>query len=352
MIAKPAYPYLCRDSDRHGRVRYRLRVPGRKAVTIKGQFGSAEFAENYRAAVEGDAPKQLRFAGKPGTVNRLGSEYLNSAAFASLAAETRRTRRYCVEKFLDKVGHLQVADFNFSYAQRFLELYKPGVARVMLSMLRALMALAIANGDRDTDPTTGIKRGKVSNEGWHTWTEDEITQFEARHPIGSPARLAFALALYTGQRSADLIRMGRQHVREGRISLVQQKTGKALSIPIHPALKAIIEATPSDQLTFIISEHQKPFASAQSFGFRLRTWAREAGLTGCPLHGLRKACCRRLAEAGCTVHQIAAISGHTSIAEVERYTRAVDQTKLAEQAIARTLTTHTAVSHYPQEKKA
>jgi integrase len=159
----------------------------------------------------------------------------------------------------------------------------------MLSMLRALMALAIANGDRDTDPTTGIKRGKVSNEGWHTWTEDEITQFEARHPIGSPARLAFALALYTGQRSADLIRMGRQHVREGRISLVQQKTGKALSIPIHPALKAIIEATPSDQLTFIISEHQKPFASAQSFGFRLRTWAREAGLTGCPLHGLRKA---------------------------------------------------------------
>ena len=73
MIAKPAYPYLCRDSDRHGRVRYRLRVPGRKAVTIKGQFGSADFAENYRAEVEGDAPKQLRFAGKPGTFNRLGS---------------------------------------------------------------------------------------------------------------------------------------------------------------------------------------------------------------------------------------------------------------------------------------
>jgi hypothetical protein len=70
MIAKPAYPYLCRDSDRHGRwrIRYRLRIPGRKAVTIKGQqFGSGEFAENYRAAVEGNSPKQVRFAGEPGT---------------------------------------------------------------------------------------------------------------------------------------------------------------------------------------------------------------------------------------------------------------------------------------------
>jgi len=67
MIAKPAYPYLCRDSDRHGRIRYRLRIPGRKAVTIKGQFGSGEFAENYRAGVEGNSPKQVRFAGESGT---------------------------------------------------------------------------------------------------------------------------------------------------------------------------------------------------------------------------------------------------------------------------------------------
>jgi integrase len=146
--------------------------------------------------------------------------------------------------------------------------------------------------------------------------------------------------------------MGRQHVRDGKINVAQQKTKARLWIPLDPRLLAIIEATPSEHLTFIVSDHGKPFASAQSFGYRIRTWAREAGLTECPLHGLRKACCRRLAEAGCTVHQIAAISGHKSIAEVERYTRAVDQSRLAEQAIARTLTTHTAALHYPQEKKA
>jgi integrase len=123
-------------------------------------------------------------------------------------------------------------------------------------------------------------------------------------------------------------------------------------VPLHPHLLAIIEATPSEHLTFIVSEHDKPFASAQSFGYRMRTWAREAGLTGCPLHGLRKACCRRLAEAGCSEKEIAAISGHKSIAEVARYTRAADQKVMAERAIARTLTTHSAAQHYPQEKKA
>jgi len=84
----------------------------------------------------------------------------------------------------------------------------------------------------------------------------------------------------------------------------------------------------------------------------MRLWAREAGLTDCPLQGLRKASCRRLAEAGCTAHEIMAISGHKSLAEVERYTRAVEQEHMAEKAISRTTTTHTAGTHYPHEKKA
>ena len=58
----------------------------------------------------------------------------------------------------------------------------------------------------------------------------------------------------------------------------------------------------------------------------------------CTIHGLRKAACRRLAEAGCTVHEIAAISGHATLKEVERYTKAADQARLAQAAMARTVT--------------
>lgn len=76
--------------------------------------------------------------------------------------------------------------------------------------------------------------------------------------------------------------MGRQHVRDGRIHVVQKKTRKSLAIPIHPNLQAIIDATPSDHLTFIVSDWGKPFASAQSLSFRMRTWVHEADLKGCP----------------------------------------------------------------------
>ena len=216
MIAKPAYPFLCRDTDRHGRLRYRLRKPGCKTVTIKGQFGSEEFAANYRAAVEGKPARQERF--NAGTFNRLGRDYLDSATFASLAPSTKRNLRYCVEAIVKKIGHPPVADLNAHYSARLIEAYKPGMARQMLAALRALMAFAIKNGDREDDPTRDIKRPKLSKSGWHNWTEEEIARFEARHPVGTKARLAFDLALYTGQRAADLIHMGRQHVRGNRIS--------------------------------------------------------------------------------------------------------------------------------------
>jgi integrase len=354
MIAKPAYPYLCRDADRHGRVRYRLRAPGRKAVTIKGHFGSEEFAANYRAAVEGLASIEKRGIAAPhGSMAALARSYLRSAAFAGLSPATQRARRHLVEQFIAKYGDCIVAELERRHIRAIMDAHAgtPGKARNVLSMIRVLIASALVDGIIATDPTIGIKRPKLSREGWHTWTEEEIAIYEARHPVGTMARLAFALALYTGQRSADLIRMGKQHVRDGMIRVVQQKTGTPLWIPLHPNLKAIIDATPSRHLTFLLSEKGKPYGSANSFGQIVKRWARQAGLRGTPLHGLRKACCTRLAENGRSAREIMAISGHKSLAEVERYTRATEQKLLADRAIQRTVSTHTATPNYPRERK-
>jgi integrase len=255
---------------------------------------------------------------------------------------------------VEKYGKGRVDELSPIWVQRILQAYAktPGTARNVLSIIRILVRLAIVEGLRHDDPTVGIKRPKLSKHGWHSWTEAEVEQFEAYHLIGSRARLAFAFALYTGQRSADLIRMGKQHVRESRISVVQQKTGRRLWIPLHPDLKAIIDVTPTDNLTFLVSEIGKPYASANSFGHRMRKWAREAGLTGCPLHGLRKACGRWLAEAGCSADEIMSILGHTTAAEAGRYTKAADQVHLADRAIKRTIFTHKKNPKLPTEKKA
>src|SRR5262245_34528440 len=157
--------------------------------------------------------------------------------------------------------------------------HKPGAGRNMLSMLRVLMAFAIDEKLREDDPTAGIKRPRLSKEGWHCWEDVEIEQFEATHPIGSQARLGLGLALFTGQRASDLVGMGKQHVRDGQISVVQRKTGTRLWIPIHPDLKVMIDATGSSHLTFLISGHGRPYATAKSFGNAMHRWAREAGLT-------------------------------------------------------------------------
>ena len=349
--AKP-YPYLYKDVDRQGHVRWRLRAPHKPTVTIKDEYGSPEFAANYRAAMEGSPV--LEPAAKHGTIDALARSYLRSADFARLAKTTQRARRHLVEQFAAEFGNLPVAALEHKNVRQIMGRYAttPGKARNVLSMLRLLMALAIAEGIRKDDPCAGIKRPKLSAEGWHTWTEEEIERFESHYPIGTQARLAFALALHTSQRSADLIKMGKQHVRNGRLEIRQQKTQNEVSIPIHPDLATILDATPSGHLTFLVTEFGKPYPSANSFGQRMKVWAREAGLMGAPLHGLRKACCRRLAEAGCTVHEIMSISGHTSLSEVEKYCRSAERKLLADRAIARTITYPRSDSSYPRSKKA
>jgi hypothetical protein len=127
--------------------------------------------------------------------------HLGSTAFTNLAAETQRTRRNILERFREEHGD----------------------KRIVLIALRAVIAFAIDAGIRaDDDPTLGIKRPKIKTEGYRTWTEDDIAAFEATHPIGTLPRLALALLLYTGQRRADVVRMGLQHVRGDLISVRQR----------------------------------------------------------------------------------------------------------------------------------
>ena len=193
------------------------------------------------------------------------------------------------------------------------------------------MTFAVAEGFFVDHPTAGLKLPKVKSDGVHTWMEDEIEQFERHYPTGTKEHLALALLLCTAQRVGDVVRMGRQHVRDGAIAVRQEKTRAQLSIPIVESLRRELGF---GNLTFLVTEGGKPFTPG-GFGDWFKRRCREAGLPHCSAHGLRKAACRRLAEAGCTAHEIAALSGHASLKEVERYTRAADQGWLARRAMKR-----------------
>ena len=195
------------------------------------------------------------------------------------------------------------------------------------------MRFAVEEGWRRDDPTIGVKAIKVRSDGIYTWSEDDIAAFEKHWPVGTKQRLALGLALFTGQRRSDLVRMGRQHIHNGYIHVTQQKTKTKLAIPIHSELQTVLDATPSEHLTYLTTAFGRPFTPA-GFGGWFRAACDAAGLPkGCSVHGLRKAACRRLAEAGCSANVIAAISGHRTLKEVARYTTAADQEKLADTAI-------------------
>jgi integrase len=331
--------YIHEFRDRHGKVRRYVRRPGRKRVPLPGLPGTEAFMSAYAAALDGEAPRVEIGAArtKPGTLSAAIVSYYASVAFLNLAPGTRRMRRNILERFRAEHGDKRIALLQRRHIADILAKKAsstPAAAQVFLKVIRGLMQHCQSIGLRDDDPTFGIKNVKLRSEGIYTWTEKDIAKFEAAHPIDSRPRLAMALLLYTGQRRSDVVRLGRQHLRDGLLHLRQQKTGAVLAIPVHPALVEILSATPTNNLTFLVTRDGSPFTPA-GFGNHFREWCDKAGLPKeCSAHGLRKAACRRLAEAGCSALEIMAISGHTSLREVQRYCAAADQARMARSAMA------------------
>jgi integrase len=321
--------------DDEGRPHCYFRRRGFPRVRLPGLPWSPSFMAEYEKAMSGARTALGAGRVKPGSVAAVVAEYLDSQTFfTSKSAGTQRMRRGILERFRAAYGERPFALLPPEWIEALLDSKPPHAARSWLATLRSLCQFAVKRRYLRSDPTANIKQRAVKGDGFHTWTEDEIAQFEAHYPIGTKPRLALALLLYTGQRRSDVVRMGRQHIKGGVLTITQQKTGATLAIPVHSHLQAVLDATPSEHLTFLVTATGKPYGG-NALSEQFRNWCDAAGLPKrCKPHGLRKAACRRLAEAGCSEKQIAAISGHASLDEVARYTKAADKARLARDAMA------------------
>src|SRR5262249_41829573 len=224
------------------------------------------FMTAYNAAL---AALNVREIGKtrsaPGTVSAAIAAYYRDNRFTALAPGTQQARREILERFRAEHGDKRLAGLQKQHVAAILGAKKPFAARNWLKALRGLMQFAVAMGLIGRDPTADFEPAKAKAGRIHTWTEGEIEQFEQRHPVGSRARLAMALLLYTGQRRSDVVRMGPQHIRRGVLSVTQQKTGTELAIPVHPRLAETIATTECGHLAFLVTAAGGPF-SASGFG--------------------------------------------------------------------------------------
>lgn len=330
-------PHVHAFTDRHGHVRYYLRKPGLPRATLPGVPYSVEFMAAYHTGLAGQRKAIGADRTQPGTMDALIVAYYISRDFAGLAEVTKATYRNVLERFRAEHGSKPIAQLKRKHVLALLDIKAdtPAAANALLKMLRILMQFAVDRELRTDDPTLGIRRLQYASDGFRQWSEDDVALFEAHWPSGSRPRLAMALLLYAGQRPGDVARMGRQNLQDGRLVMTQRKTGTRLSLPIHAALHAELSQVPQGQLLFVVTEAGRGFSDAGFSGW-FSERAQKAKLPeGCTAHGLRKAAARRLAEAGCSAHEIASITGHKTLKEVERYTRAVDQQGLATSALAR-----------------
>lgn len=323
---------------RHGKAVFYYRVPGAPKVRLPDLPWSPRFMTAYEAAKNGQAAFTSLGANRTrsGTINSALVSYYQSAALKGLAATTQKNRRAILERFRDKCGDLPLAGIARSHLQRlFFDKLSPSAARNWKKAFRGFVDYCLAHELLTVDPLAGLKLQKMKTSGFHTWTEEEIAQYREQHMPGSKARLALELLLQTGHARADVVRMGRQHVKSGKLSMRRQKTSVPFDIPLLSDLTAELEHHPkSGHLAFLTTERGQPFTAA-GFGNWFRERCDEAGLHHCTAHGLRKAAAVRHALNGATTAELMAWFGWKTIGEAQRYIEQASRIKLAESAGAK-----------------
>jgi integrase len=346
-------PGCVEDADRHGTVRIYYRVKGKPKIRLRGMPWTAEFMTAYEEA-KGEIEAKKKSGIGNGTWRWLCVKYFAECAdFRCLDDRTQYVRRRIIESTFDEQiapgSHKFYRDFPLGKMTveaievlRDRKITTPAAANGRLKAIRQVFKWGVSKKSADgrpfapSNPTRDVPYLKSGSTGFHSWTPDEVRQFEERHHIGTKARLALALLLFTGQRRSDITRLGRQHVRNGRLTFTQYKgrkrNPKQLTLPIIPALQRIIELSPCGELTFLVNDLGRPYTDA-GFGNKFRQWCSDAGLRNCSAHGLRKAGATIAADNGATTKQLMAIFGWSSSKMAEHYTRATDQKRLAESAM-------------------
>jgi hypothetical protein len=268
-MARVRLKYVTADRDRHGNVRYYFRRRGLARKTrIPGELGSKEFMAAYAALLDGRSIPTVPTHVRPpkSSLRWLFHQYLaNPVVSRELDSKTLATRNRILNKIADeplspsnpvKLGEGPFDELTSKAVRRLLERKadKPAASNDWLKALKAVFKWAVKQEHTSNNPVRDIEKMKLVSDGFHTWTLEEVAQYEAKHAIGTTPRLALALFLYTGQRKSDVVLFGPQHVKDGWLRFTQQKNRNRkpviLEIPVLQELNEILVATKTGHLTF------------------------------------------------------------------------------------------------------
>lgn len=346
-MQSPDHPHASSYQDRYGKTRWRYRRAGR-TVQLPHAPGHPDFQSAYDAAVEGrEKPRAapvVRFPHQTVPKSFKAAWLIlkqHDPEWQALGPDIKTAQTRIAERFLTTpldpedplvFGDVAVDLLRRKHVKALLASRSdtPHAAAHLLRVIRKLVEVALDHEWIENDPTYKLKF-RPGYKGWKAWPDDMLDRFEARWPIGTTPRLVYSLALYFGHRRGDVTRVKPADLKPTFTNVVQQKTGKALTLPIHPNLQDVIEAIPDlDKRPFVVmTAWGKPF-SAKALGMRMQKWTKAAGIPpGHTLHGLRKTLGKALAENDATTRQLMEMLGHDNIEHAELYSRDAEQKKLA-----------------------
>ena len=339
-------PYVYTDVDRHGNVRiYFWRGKGHRKVRMRETVGSPAFHQRYGeliAAKSTPAPT-LERTPKPYTFRWLCIQFFKSPEFKRLSKRTQYVRRRIFDTMFDEPIHQgakeRFAEFPLdSLTTAVLEILRdrksehPEAANSRVKALRRVFVFGTRKRYVRSNLARDIEYIRTNSDGWHSWSPEELDKYEQHYLVGSKPRLALDLLQYTGSSRSDVIALGAQNIREGKIRYKRAKTGIEVELPIAEALRETIDTSSViGTTTFLVTAFGKPFTPA-GFGNWFRRRCNEAGLPQCSAHGVRKAAAARAAENGATTHELMAMFGWMTLKEAERYTKAAERKRLSGRA--------------------
>lgn len=341
-------PFVSSFVDIRGKERFRFRR-GRVSRYLPPP-GSREYREKYNEALAG-APLEQRWPER--SIGDLVTRYYRTTKFKQAGPDWQNTMKQAIEPFREKAGRIPVADFRPKHIEaelaeamekRIVErkgrkktIGGTAAALRLHEMLNRLFKHAVLLEWISTNPVERVDPPKHVTKGFYPWNEDDIATFRARWPLGTKARLAMELMLWTGARRGDAHLM--PHPKNGRLFKEAAKTGKPIDLPVAPALQAAIDAMPADEIgeeTLIVTAYGKPFSRA-GFGNKMREWCDAAKLPLCTAHGLRKALARRAAQRKVTQQALKALGQWENDQEARIYVEGANKVELAEDALAQVI---------------
>lgn len=285
------------------------RYAWRGGPALPGEPDSPEFLAALAAA------KAAEPAHHKGTLQEVFTAYQKSPAFTSLSAATQKGYARRLPAIEAEFGDMPIKALEdprvrgefLDWRDKLAE-NSPREADYHLAILALMLAWGLDRGRVPGNPAARPGRVYQPDRADHIWTEADVTAFLAK--AGPQLRLPFLLALWTGQRRNDVLRMPWGAYDGATIRLAQSKGKRRVVIPVGAELKAVLDAT-KRRATVICVTSRGTRWTGDGFSASFRKACEAAGIEGLTFHDLRGTAVTRLALAGCTEAEIATITGHS-----------------------------------------